>query len=129
MEINRLGIELQGLATPQKGSQTSVKPTAGNIEMQQAVGENASKNLINEGVKSEDFRSRNAEREKASSEQADTINSKPQKAHFAVVGDDDVVIRIVDSDGNVVRQIPPDEYIRMMDTIESQSESLFHTVA
>lgn len=49
---------------------------------------------------------------------------KSLKAFFAVDGSS-VVIRIVDSDGNMVRQIPPEEYLTMSEQLLETSKNLF----
>jgi uncharacterized FlaG/YvyC family protein len=52
-----------------------------------------------------------------------------RKAYFAVDDKKNVVIKIEDENGKVVRQIPPEEYLKMVDKIEQSAEKLFHTVA
>lgn len=47
------------------------------------------------------------------------------KAFFAVTEDENVVIRIVDSDGNLIRQIPPEEFIKMVEFLKKHNENLF----
>ncbi|MEW5743982.1 MAG: flagellar protein FlaG [Nitrospirota bacterium] len=47
------------------------------------------------------------------------------KAFFAVDRDDNVVIRFVDSEGKIVKQFPPEEYLEMMKQLEETVESLF----
>jgi uncharacterized FlaG/YvyC family protein len=50
------------------------------------------------------------------------------KAYFAIDDTKNVVIRIEDEKGNLVRQIPPEEYLKMKDKIKQNVEELFHTV-
>ncbi|MBF0564269.1 MAG: flagellar protein FlaG [Nitrospirae bacterium] len=50
-----------------------------------------------------------------------------QKAFFAVDDQKNVVIRIVDAQGNVVKQIPPDEYLKSAQAMETSNQKLFHT--
>ena len=49
-----------------------------------------------------------------------------QKAVLAVTEDKDVVVQIVDVDGKVVRQIPPEDYLNTLKTLQKTSESMFH---
>ncbi|MFY9270025.1 MAG: flagellar protein FlaG [Candidatus Manganitrophaceae bacterium] len=48
------------------------------------------------------------------------------KAFFAVDENKNVVIRIKDAEGNVVKQIPPAEYLKMTETLSESSKNLFH---
>lgn len=55
-------------------------------------------------------------------------NNAPQtKAVFAVDGDKNVVVRIIDSDGKVLRQIPPEEYMATVSRLRELAKSLFDT--
>ncbi|MBF0537103.1 MAG: flagellar protein FlaG [Nitrospirae bacterium] len=52
------------------------------------------------------------------------------KAYFAI--DDithSVVIRVADYQGKVIRQIPPEDYLKMAETMKKTQESLFSTKA
>lgn len=40
-----------------------------------------------------------------------------------------VVIRIMDDEGNVVKQIPPVEYLKMAETLSESRKALFHLEA
>lgn len=51
------------------------------------------------------------------------------KAFFAVDENKNVVIRIKDAEGNVVKQIPPAEYLKMAETLSESSKNLFHLEA
>ncbi|MBF0465975.1 MAG: flagellar protein FlaG [Nitrospirae bacterium] len=51
------------------------------------------------------------------------------KMYFAVDDNNNVVIKVEDSKGNVVSQIPPEEYIKMSKVLEEISTNLFHTTA
>ncbi|KJU84328.1 Flagellar protein FlaG protein, partial [Candidatus Magnetobacterium bavaricum] len=51
------------------------------------------------------------------------------KAYFAIDDKDNVVIRIVDYEGKLIRQIPPEDYIKMLEAMDKNIESLFSTKA
>jgi|GEM_PF-4429530 len=51
------------------------------------------------------------------------------KAFFAVDENKNVVIRIADSKGNVIKQIPPPEYLEMAKTLSEVDKNLFHLEA
>lgn len=51
------------------------------------------------------------------------------KAFFAVDENKNVVIRIMDDEGNVVKQIPPAEYLKMAETLSESRKTLFHLEA
>lgn len=51
------------------------------------------------------------------------------KAFFAVDENKNVVIRVMDDEGNVVQQIPPAEYLKMAETLSKSSQNLFHLEA
>ncbi len=52
-------------------------------------------------------------------------NAQQTKAVFAVDGDKNVVVRIIDSDGKVLRQIPPEEYMAAAARLMDLAKSLF----
>jgi uncharacterized FlaG/YvyC family protein len=47
------------------------------------------------------------------------------KAFFAVTEDENVVIKIVDSEGKLIRQIPPEEYLKMAEFLKNNNKNLF----
>jgi len=51
------------------------------------------------------------------------------KAFFAVDDAKNVVIRVVDEKGNLIKQIPPEEYIKMYEMMREGVEHLFQTEA
>lgn len=51
------------------------------------------------------------------------------KAFFAIDEDKNVVIRIMDDEGKVIKQIPPAEYLAMMGRLSETSRTLFHLEA
>jgi uncharacterized FlaG/YvyC family protein len=54
---------------------------------------------------------------------------KSLKASFAVDENKNVVIRITDEKGNLIRQIPPEEYLKMAEALSESSKTLFHLEA
>jgi hypothetical protein len=64
-----------------------------------------------------------------SKEQVRTLPDTKGKAYFALDDNKNVVIKVEDSKGNVVRQIPPEDYIKMSKTLRELSTNLFHTTA
>ncbi len=55
-----------------------------------------------------------------------TPESSSYKAFFAIDDNDNVVIRIVDEKGEVIKQIPPEEYMKMADVMREYTENLLH---
>lgn len=55
---------------------------------------------------------------------APQINAPQTKAVLAVDGDKNVVVRIIDSDGKVLRQIPPEEYMATVARLRELAKSL-----
>jgi uncharacterized FlaG/YvyC family protein len=55
--------------------------------------------------------------------------SVSHKAFFAVDENKNVIIRIVDSEGNIVKQIPPEEYVNMIDNMKELNRNLLHKEA
>jgi uncharacterized FlaG/YvyC family protein len=54
---------------------------------------------------------------------------KSLKASFAVDENKKVVIRITDEKGNLIRQIPPEEYLEMAEALSESGKTLFHLEA
>jgi uncharacterized FlaG/YvyC family protein len=50
-------------------------------------------------------------------------------AYFAVDDKNNVVIRVIDAKGTIVKQIPPDEYLKMVKSMNEIQGHLFHTKA
>lgn len=48
------------------------------------------------------------------------------KAFFALDENKNVIIKVVDNDGNLIRQIPPEEYLKMVESLKMISEKLLH---
>ncbi|MCX8030424.1 MAG: flagellar protein FlaG [Thermodesulfovibrionales bacterium] len=53
------------------------------------------------------------------------IKQNITKAFFAVTEDENVVIKIVDEEGNLIRQIPPEEYIKLLEFFKNYNKNLF----
>lgn len=53
------------------------------------------------------------------------IKNVQTKAFFAVTENENVVIRIVDSEGNVLRQIPPEEFLKASEFLKNNHKNLF----
>lgn len=53
-------------------------------------------------------------------------NPLPYRAVLAVDENKNIVIKIMDSDGKVVRQVPPEEYIKMADTWRENLKTILH---
>ncbi|MBF0316941.1 MAG: flagellar protein FlaG [Nitrospirae bacterium] len=67
---------------------------------------------------------------KKAEEEKKLLDRNFTKAYFAV--DDNsgsVVIRIVDHEGKLIRQIPPEDYLKMLEAMDKNIESLFSTKA
>ncbi len=50
--------------------------------------------------------------------------TRPRRAFFAIDENSRVVIRIVDSEGNVVRQIPPEEFLKAVEALKENMQHL-----
>ena len=48
------------------------------------------------------------------------------KAFFAIDENKNIVIRVVDQEGNLVRQIPPEEYLKATESLKMVSKRLLH---
>jgi uncharacterized FlaG/YvyC family protein len=48
------------------------------------------------------------------------------KAFFAIDENKNVVIKVVDQEGNLVRQIPPEEYLKVAESMKMISKKLLH---
>jgi len=53
------------------------------------------------------------------------VKDAQTKAFFAVTENKDVVIRIVDSEGNLIRQIPPEEFLKTAEFLQSNNKNIF----
>ena len=55
--------------------------------------------------------------------------AQQRRAYFALDDNKNVVIRIVDEEGNVIRQIPPEEFLKTVDTLKENMQNLLHLEA
>ncbi|MES0335641.1 MAG: flagellar protein FlaG, partial [Candidatus Magnetobacterium sp. LHC-1] len=79
-------------------------------------------------LKEEDERASQAK--KKAEEETKLLDKNFTKAYFAVDDKtDSVVIRIVDREGKLLRQIPPEDYLKMLQTMKKNVESIFSTKA
>ncbi|MBF0519497.1 MAG: flagellar protein FlaG [Nitrospirae bacterium] len=76
------------------------------------------------GQQSADKGNQNSVSEKTQTEKP--ADSKDSKAVFAVDDNKKVVIRILDSEGKVIKQIPAEDYVKMAQQLEHTAKSLFH---
>ena len=58
-----------------------------------------------------------------------TVEQESLNAFFAVDENKNVVIRIADANGKVVKQIPAEEYLKMTEFLLETSKNLFHREA
>ena len=60
---------------------------------------------------------------------SNTMNPEPQqamlRAYFAMDDNENVIVRVEDSDGNVVRQYPPEEYLKATELLQETYNNLF----
>lgn len=65
------------------------------------------------------------------SEETSVQKPKPvsYKAFFEVDENKNVVIKVVDSEGRVIRQVPPEEYLKMAAAWKENIKNLFHKEA
>lgn len=52
------------------------------------------------------------------------VKQNTTKAFFAVTEDENVVIRIVDSEGKLIRQIPPEEFLKTAEFLQSNNKNI-----
>lgn len=57
---------------------------------------------------------------------SNTNGERGNKAFFAVDDNKNVVIRIVNADGKVLKQVPPEDYLKMVERMEESAQKLFH---
>lgn len=66
------------------------------------------------------------ERKKAVKENPPLKPVNIHKAFFAVDENENVVIRVVDSEGRIVKQFPPEEYLRAAEVLKGTVQNLLH---
>jgi uncharacterized FlaG/YvyC family protein len=72
---------------------------------------------------------REVERKKTVKESPPIKPVNTNKAFFAVDENENVVIRVVDSEGRIVRQFPPEEYLRTVEVLKGTVQNLLHLEA
>ncbi len=77
----------------------------------------------------EDLLKQNPATEKSGALSEKKLRVQSYSAYFAVDEHNNVVIRIVDQDGKVVRQIPPEEYLRMKEALKESIKNLLNLEA
>jgi uncharacterized FlaG/YvyC family protein len=91
------------------------------------VGLKTALNSQESGVKSQESRVRSQE---SALQSGQIAVQKPEpvsyKAFFAVDENKNVVIKVVDSEGRVIRQMPPEEYLKMAAAWKKVIKNLFH---
>ncbi len=105
MEVRNIDIRLYSLFNTANRSAGKGKEV---VPAQLSSGENK---------KSETVKKEDAQKYKP----ADVLS---HKAYFVVDEDRNIVIRVVDSEGKVVRQLPPDEYLQMMKSLKETFKNL-----
>lgn len=63
---------------------------------------------------------------KVSPEELKKDAEKKNTAFFAVDDSNNVVIKIVNGKGELIKQIPPEDYLKMVEKMEKNSGKLFH---
>ncbi|MBF0606391.1 MAG: flagellar protein FlaG [Magnetococcales bacterium] len=117
-------------AVQESNKQESVALSSGNPDKAQGVfaEEKASLTAKSAELKEEDERASQAK--KKAEEETKLLDKNFTKAYFAVDDKtDSVVIRIVDREGKLLRQIPPEDYLKMLQTMKKNVESIFSTKA
>ncbi len=107
--INNIGNLIKKISNEHVQSSQSAK------KMQENRNEAVPINLQNQENKSEDTK----EVKKLE------IDQNITKAFFALTEDKNIVIKIVDEEGNLLRQIPPEEYLKMVKFLKNNNKNLF----
>lgn len=127
MEINKIGIDLSGIERKQETNNKSPEsvdsimlPDKKNdkaLKIEDVVDVKEKFNIEDETTKE------SKEVEKAELPEMDMVVNK---AYFAV--DDkakQIVIKIINPDGEVIKQIPPEDYVELSEKIKDRVENLF----
>lgn len=117
-------------ATPAQGSTNAADTSSGAT-----VSGNGSQNgpqkasgALNQNASKQNTSKQNGIKQIQDAEQKN-LSQGVNKAYFAVDDKRNVVIRIVDSQGKVVKQVPPEDYLKMVDAMKQADSHLFHTKA
>jgi uncharacterized FlaG/YvyC family protein len=82
---------------------------------------NMDHNKVSKGEKESNYTPKNKELIKN-----DSQATRYYKAFFAIDENKNVVIKVVDQEGNLVRQIPPEEYLKVVESMKMISKKLLH---
>lgn len=107
--VNNIGQLLKNMSNEHVRNAQSAK------KMQNTSDEAVRINLINQDVQAEEVK----EVKKIE------VKQNLTKAFFAVTEDESVVIKIVDEEGKLIRQIPPEEYLKMVEFLKNNHKNLF----
>ncbi|MBF0564625.1 MAG: flagellar protein FlaG [Nitrospirae bacterium] len=117
-------------ATPAQGSTKAADTSNGGAVTGSVSGNGAQKA---NGVLKQNASKQNASKQNEVKQKQDAtqkgLAQGVNKAYFAVDDKHNVVIRIVDSQGKVVKQVPPEDYLKMVDSMKQADSHLFHTKA
>jgi len=100
--INKVDIQLPVLNSKPAKSDLLAKKSTPRVEQRSGVSQTVS---------------RNSQPEKAQP-------ARPRRAFFAIDENSRVVIRIVDSEGKIVRQIPPEEFLKAVEALKENMQHL-----
>ncbi|MBF0344773.1 MAG: flagellar protein FlaG [Nitrospirae bacterium] len=99
-----------------------------SIDAQEASnGEKPSVTAKNDDLKKEEESANQAK--KKAEEEKKLFDKNFSKAYFAVDENNNVVIRIVDHEGKLIRQVPPEDYLKMLEKMKKNIEHIFSTKA
>lgn len=109
MQINRVNIN-PSISATQKGDRLGHKETYGNPTIGSDNARHKNEDIVQNDIK----------------KVLEIPRIVSYKAFFDIDENKNVVIKIVDSEGNLVRQIPPEEYIKMAESFKENIKNLFH---
>ena len=131
MNVESLKTTLMTLSTPGLATQGSGQQAAVSVNGQGVQGNTAP---MDDVVSLHRQNAASDREEKKQQEQQQAVETESAqiykyKAVFAMDKEDNVVIRFVDKDGEVVRQVPPEEYLDMISKLKDSTSHLFSTKA
>ncbi|MCI4624511.1 MAG: flagellar protein FlaG [Candidatus Magnetoovum sp. WYHC-5] len=129
MEINKIGIDISALT----GASAAEEQRAGAVEsIVTPDKENKKPLIIKDIVAINKDKSGEEEKDELGIEELKPIELPEidmivNKAYFAVDEKaQQVVIRIVNPDGELLKQIPPEEYLKLVERMKVSYQNLFH---
>lgn len=127
LKTTLMTLSTPGLATQGSGQQAAVAVNGQGVQGNAApIGEDVV-SLHRQNAASDREEKKQQEQQKAVETESAQIYK--YKAVFAMDKEDNVVIRFVDKDGEVVRQVPPEEYLDMISKLKDSTSHLFSTKA